>query len=354
MVTTFLDTWPVWVPRLAWTAATIAVAYAIGHLIRVIAGARLSRWAASTDWHWDDALVAVTERVPFWALLTGAFLSLRHWDLGPDDQARAARILAALAVASLTFALAGLATRLVTSYGPRHGQGVPVSALMQNVARGIVITLGALVIVRSFGFEITPYLTALGVGGLAVALALQDPLSNFFAGVFLSVSGQIRIGDCLKLETGVEGYVADFNWRATSIRLLSDNLVIVPNAKLAQAVVTNYHQPSRELTVGVDITVHYLSDLARVERVTTEVAKEVMTAVPGGVASFEPAVRFHTLGANGITCSVALRVQEFTDQFRVRHELIKRIQVRYAREGIVMPFPPIDPRAFSSHPLPEA
>jgi small-conductance mechanosensitive channel len=343
-----LDNWPEWAARLAWTAGTIGIAYVIGHLVRAIVGARLTRLAAKTQSRWDDGFVAITDRVPFWAILTGVYVSLRHWPLAPDDNARAVQVLAALAVASFTFALAGVASAFLSSYGSRSGHDVPVSALAQNVVRGIVITLGALVIVRGFGFEITPYLTALGVGGLAVALALQDPLSNFFAGVFLTVSGQIRIGDYLKLESGAEGYVADFNWRATSIRLLSDNIVIVPIAKLAQAIVTNYHQPSPELTMVIDVGVHYLSDLTHVERITTEVARNVLVSVPGGVAGFEPAVRFHTLGANSITCAVTLRVREFTDQFLIRHEFIKRLHARYASEGIVVPFSPVDPRAFPS------
>ena len=346
----WLDNWPEWAARLAWTAGTIGIAYAIGLLVRAIVGVRMTRWAAKAQWRWDDGLVAFTGRVPFWAILIGVYVSLRHWSLAPDDYARAVQVLGALAVASFTFALAGVAGGLLSSYAPRHGHNVPVSALVQNVVRGVVIALGVLVIARGFGFEITPYLTALGVGGLAVALALQDPLSNFFAGVFLTLSGQIRIGDYLKLEGGAEGYVADFNWRATSIRLLSDNIVIVPNAKLAQAIVTNYHQPSREMTFVIDVSVHYLSDLQRVERVTAEVAKDVMASVPGGATGFNPAVRFHTLGPNGITCGVALRVQEFTDQFVVRHEFIKRLQARYGHEGIVVPFPPVDPRAFPSPP----
>ena len=344
------DNWPEWGTRLAWTVATLGIAYGIGHLARAILRARITRWAAKTHWRWDDGFVAFADRVPFWAILIGVYVSLRHWSLAPDDYARAAQVLGALAVASFTFALAGIAGGLLSSYAPRHGHHVPVSALAQNVVRGVVITLGVLVIARGFGFEITPYLTALGVGGLAVALALQDPLSNFFTGVFLTLSGQIRIGDYLKLEGGAEGYVADFNWRATSIRLLSDNIVIVPNAKLAQAIVTNYYQPSRELTFVIDVSVHYLSDLQRVERVTAEVAKDVMASVPGGVTGFDPAVRFHTLGPNSITCAVTLRVQEFTDQFLVRHEFIKRLQARYGHEGIVVPFPPVDPRAFPSQP----
>ena len=356
LVMHLLDTWPEWAPRLAWTAGTIGIAYAIGHLVRAIAGARLARVAGKTEWRWDNPLVAFTDRVPFWAILTGAYVSLRHWPLAPDDHARAVQVLAAFAVGSVTFALAAVATTLLSSYGSRHGDSVPVSALAQNVVRGILITLGALVILRGFGFEITPWLTALGVGGLAVALALQDPLSNFFAGVFLAVAGQTRIGDYIKLDSGAEGYVTDRNWRTTSIRILSDNIVIVPNAKLAQAIVTNYHLPSRELTMFIDVGVHYMSDLAHVERVTAEVAKDVMRSVPGGVTSFEPGVRFHTLAANNITCAVSLRVQEFTNQFLIRHEFIKRLHMRYGNEGIVVPFPPVDPRAFpySAGPKPEA
>jgi small-conductance mechanosensitive channel len=344
----WLESWPEWVPRLAWTLGTIAVFYALGHLTRAIVGSRLTRLAARTHWRWDDALDAITARVPFWAILTGAQVSLRYWSLVPDDHAWIAHLLAAFAVASVTFALADIASTLLSSYGPRHSHGVPVSALAQNVVRGLVITLGTLVIVRSFGFEITPYLTALGVGGLAVALALQDPLSNFFAGVVMSISGQIRIGDYVKLEGGAEGYVSDFNWRSTSIRLLADNIVIIPNAKLAQAVVTNYHQPSRELTMVVDVGVHYMSDLTLVERVTTEVARDVMASVPGGVAAFTPVVRFHALGPTSVICSVMLRAQEFTDQFLIRHEFIKRLHVRYGREGIVVPYAPVDPRALPS------
>ena len=341
----WFDNWP-WVARLAWTVGTVGITYFIGHLIRAIVGARLARVAAKTDWRWDDELVGLTDRVPFWAILTGAYVSLRHWSLVPDDYARAVKVLAAIAVASFTFALADIATRILSSYGqPRDGQGVPVSALAQHVVRGVVITLGLLVIARGFGFEIGPYLAAVGVGGLAVALALQDPLSNFFAGVFMTISGQIRIGDYLKLEGGAEGYVADFNWRATSIRLLADNIVIIPNAKLAQAVVTNYHQPSRELTAVVEVVVHYSSDLAHVERVTADVAREVMAVVPGAVPAFVPAVRFHALGQNGIACSVALRAHEFTDQFLIRHEFIKRLHARFSREGIVVPYSPVDPRA---------
>ena len=105
-----------------------------------------------------------------------------------------------------------------------------MSSLTQNIAWGLVVGLGLLVVLSGLGISITPMLTALGVGGLAVALALQEPLSNFFAGVFLALAGQIRVGDYVRLDSGQEGFVADFGWRSTRLRMLANNLVVVPNA----------------------------------------------------------------------------------------------------------------------------
>jgi small-conductance mechanosensitive channel len=129
-------------------------------------------------------------------------------------------------------------------------------------------------------------LTALGVGGLTVALALQEPLANFFAGFFITLSGQIRVGDYVKLDSGQEGYVVDFSWRSTRLRMLANNLVVVPNARLAQAIVINHYLPGPDLAVLVEVGVDYRSDLTHVERVVGEIARDVMEHVEGGVPEF--------------------------------------------------------------------
>jgi len=322
------EMWPPWAVPLAWNVAIVVLSYVAGHLLRLLVGGRLARLAARTKADWDDALVVeVARRVPLWTVLFGIYLTLGDWPVSIEHREFALRVIAALGVLSGTFAVSAVAARVVSSYGFRAAPGVPVSALSQNVVRGVVVSLGLLVVVRSFGYDITPYLTALGVGGLAVALAVQDPLSNFFAGVFMSVSGQIRISDYVKVDPGAEGYVADFNWRSTTIRTLGGNLVIVPNAKLAQATVTNYHQPTREVAVTVDV------------------ASQVMRDVDGGVKSFVPFVRFTTFAQTSVNGIVTMRAREFSDQFFITHEFMKRLHVRFADEGIVIPFTPISPDA---------
>jgi small-conductance mechanosensitive channel len=116
-------------------------------------------------------------------------------------------------------------------------------------------------------------------------------------------------------------------------------MIIVPNSKLAQSIVTNFNLPEKKMSVLVDIGVSYDSDLPKVEEVTKEVAREIMKTHPGGIPDFEPFIRYHTFGDSSINFSVILRGQEFVDQFSIKHEFIKKLQARFKEEGIEIPFP---------------
>ena len=267
----------------------------------------------------------------------GSYLSLSYWPLTDRWVGLASTLLSAVWVASLTFAAASVASRMVVIYGAHAMPGVTVSGLTQNVVRLIIVLFGLLAILNGFGIEIRPMLAALGVGGLAVALALQDPLSNLFAGVLITMSGQVRIGDFVRLDSGLEGRVADFNWRSTSLALGSGSTAVVPNAKLAQAIVTNFDLPSPEINLSVEILVGYTSDAAVVEAVAMQVAREVQTSVEGAVATFQPNVRFTGFADLGLRAAVALRAQTVDDQAPVRHEFIRRLHVAFLEGGIVVP-----------------
>ena len=228
---------------------------------------------------------------------------------------------------------------MIKAYSVRVESALPVTTLTQNISRVVIFGVGLLIILNHLGISITPILATLGVGGLAVALALQDTLSNLFSGFHIAVARQIRIGDYIKLDSGEEGYVIDINWRTTKIKMLPNNVVLVPNDKLTKVIVTNYYLPDKEMTVTVNLGVHYKSDLKKVEKVTSEVAKEVMMEVPGGVPGFEPCIRYGGFGDFSVNFTVMLRAKEFVDQYLIKHEFIKRLHERYAKEGIVIPYP---------------
>ena len=337
---TQVGTWSAWVSPLAWTIGTLAASWVMGHLLGAVLMSRVPRWLAGRQHRLtESALQIVRKRLPLWSLLIGAWLSAGYWPLTPQGHLLVGRGAFVLGAVSATLAMAALASQAVGTYGLLISPALPVSSLTRNVAWSLIAVLGLLVILNGLGLSITPMLTALGVGGLAVALALQEPLANFFAGLFITLAGQIRVGDYVKLDSGHEGYVADFSWRSTRLRMLANNLIVVPNAKLAQAIVVNHHLPSQDLAVLVEVGVDYASDLRHVERVVVEVGREVMREVAGGVPDFEPFIRYHTLGDSSINFTVILRAKEFVDQYLIKHEFVKRLHTRFNDEGIVIPFP---------------
>lgn len=234
---------------------------------------------------------------------------------------------------------ARMAARAVQHFATRAEGSAMFGSILLNVARLIVFSLGLLMILQTVGVSITPMLTALGVGGLAVALALQPTLTNLVSGIHLIASRYVRGGDYVRMDSGEEGYVVDINWRHTTLRQLPDNLILIPNARLAQAILTNYHEPQQGLRIPVDLGVSFESDLDHVERVTMEVAREVMRDVPGGDPGYDPVVRFNGFGESSISLTVYLRAAEFSLQYPVRHAFIKQLHARYRTEGIQIPFP---------------
>ena len=332
-----LTRWPL-LDSTIWTASTIAVSLIVGHLINRIVVFRLQQLAKKTAGDWDDAVILeLRRRVPLWSVLAGVWISIGYWPLDPVHTVPKLRALPlALAVLSVTSAIAATAVRLMVTVTPRVNPEMRVSGLMRNVVRLVIFAVGLLVALREIGVEITPILAALGVGGLAVALALQEPLSNLFAGLFITLAGQIRIGDYVKLEPGPEGVVADFSWNATQLLTPSGNVVIVPNAKLTQAMVTNFHRPSSETGFSVELTVTPGSDLSTVERVALDVAAAVMREVAGGVPDGERTVRFVGFSDLGIRVAVTVRSRDYGDQGGVRHELIKRLHTALTGAGVII------------------
>lgn len=212
-------------------------------------------------------------------------------------------------------------------------------SLFGKVLSGVIIIIGLMFLLISFGVEITPLIASLGIGGIAVALALQDTLSSFFAGTYLVTDRSIKLGDYIELENGLNGWVVGIGWRSTKIKTLPNNMVIIPNSKLAQSIVTNYSAPQREMSVVVKCGVAYGSDLEKVEKVTFDTAKKILQTVQGGVKEFTPFIRFNEFGDSNINFAVILRAQTFVDQYALKHEFVKELTKAYKKNNIEISWP---------------
>ncbi len=228
---------------------------------------------------------------------------------------------------------------LIHVYTPKWEILKSSGGITQGIVRALVIGLGLLILLDSFGVSITPVLASLGIGSLAVALALQPTLENFFSGIQLIIDKPIKLGQFIKLDSGEKGYVEKIGWRSTWVRQLPNNVVVIPNKMLVNSKVLNYYYPQKEISVLVQVGVHYDSDLKEVERVTIEVGEEVMREVKGGVPESKPFTRYHTFNDFSIDFTVILRAKEFVDNYLIKHEFIKRLHERYKKEGIIIPYP---------------
>lgn len=312
-------------------------------------GARSALFSLLRRWTRRDGAVrafAGAVRVPsvLWCLVLALWIGIEVADqlehLPRRLGTQLGMVLEVAVILSVTLTAAGLVGSLVARAGETRALGGPVTGLAQTAARGLVLVVGVLVLLGAVGIEITPILTALGVGGLAVALALQDTLSNLFAGMHLLADKPIRVGDYVKIADTVEGYVVDVGWRSTRVRMLQNIVVVVPNKRVAESVITNYDLPEPRMSLLLRVGVSYASDPDHVERVLVDEALRAADEVPGLLREPAPFVRFIPgFGEYSLDFTLICQVATFVDQYLVQHELRKRILRRFRAEGIEIPFP---------------
>ena len=288
----------------------------------------------------DDKLIAALER-PFvlGVALIGIYVSLYSIDYIKQKIGVMNDIFFVLGVLWSIFVLyriTKVAMEKWLSVNPNF-QNTP--RLVIKVINVFVYFIGLIIILKHFNVEITPLVATLGIGGIAIGFALQDTLSNFFAGLHIISDKPINIGDFVELESNISGYVEDIGWRSTRIRTLPNTMVIVPNSKIASTTITNDSLPVPEMSVVIQCGVAYTSDLEKVEKVTIEAAKKIQKNVQGAVKDFEPFIRYHTFGDSNINFSIILRIQTFVDKYLVTHEFIKALKKSYDKEGIEISWP---------------
>ncbi len=321
-------------------ALYIAAGFVVGFIVHKLLMPLLAKLAAKTKLKSDDLIIAsIRNWVIAWFVALGLFLGLRRIDMDIRYHNWLENGLMIFYIFSATLILARVISGMLRIKATGTDTVIPSSSIIGNIVRGIIYIIGLLIILQSQGISITPILTALGVGGLAVALALQPTLSNLFAGLQIIASGKINHGDFVKLSTGEDGYIDDITWRSTTIRGEADHTVIVPNSKLADMIVTNYYLPNRELSFSVEVAISMDNDLEFVEKVTKEIISETLKEAEGTVKDFEPVIRYFAVGDNRINLRAILRVLEYSYKFPVRHVFIKKMQRRFQQEGIKMALP---------------
>lgn len=329
-----------------WTAGIVlAVTVVLTAAIRIF-GPRLANRISrhpSIAWYSDVVRALIAPAVVL-VFVSGISLAVLQISTLENYHGKVVRIEQVLITAVLFWALLNFANTIARRRIEKAIEGeAPATAQYLNVFRKLInifiVVLAIITIIGQLDYKITPLLTGLGIGGLAVALALQDTLSNVFAGFYMMMDQPLKVGDYVKLNSGEEGFVEEIGWRNTKIRPWANNMIIIPNSVLSQTIITNHFLPVQELSVYIPVGVSYYSDLDHVEQVTLEVANQVMSEVDGTAPEWEPVVRFNNLGDSNVEFNVVLRVIDFSQQYVLRSTFIKALFRRYREEGIEISFP---------------
>ena len=323
-------------------AAGVVVAVAILAAAIVSAAMRwaVHRYTRAMEAELDDTLVRALRR-PAVALIVLQGVAIAAWSLSylapHADLVR--RLWLATTLAVLVVAAQRIVTRLLYWYAgrPLIGGGArldPRTLPMLRRVLGLAVWLaGGLVVLGTLGIEISPLLAGLGIGGVAVALALQPLLANVFASSYMLSDQSIRVGDRVEIAGGPAGTIEDIGWRATRIRGGGHEIVIVPNSTLATAIVTNY-----DVAGGVDaevaLRVGAASDLDAVERVCRDELTRVRDASAEAMAGEPPVVRYEAFEGRFVRLTLRLRAAAAGDTGALRHAMIRGLHARLRAEGI--------------------
>jgi small-conductance mechanosensitive channel len=333
-------------------ALVLLAAVAVGALVRLTLFRWLRRLAAANAIAYDDIIVdGLSKRVIPWVALITVLLQIEELPWRPRSIALAQDIVAALLIASLTLTLVRIVSRIAGAYAQTTAAGVGGTTLIRYIATVCLVLIGGVAVLALFGVSVVPAITALGVGGLAVALAFQDTLANVFSGINLTLARQIRVGDYVDIAPQLGGYVTDIGWRATTLRTPSGPRVHIPNKKLAEAVMTNYSYPEARTAIEINFSVGHDADPEKVEAaVVAEIADA--TQALAGVRRDEPAtVRFVDIGENALLFRATVPIANFEERGLLRHALLKRLVRRLREEGLSIPRPQREVRLAGSPPL---
>ena len=331
--TSFTDQWLV--PLAIVVGCTLA-----GMIFKRVVHSRLIKAAERSKWEGDNVILAAVEsQIVLWFFLLALSLALRDVPIEEHYGLYISMILKIILIASITHASAKLVVGLLDIWSKQQGGGFPSTTIFTNIVWITVYAIGLLIILDSLNVSIAPMLTALGVGGLAVSLALKDTLSDVFAGLHILLSKKVQPGDFVSLDSGEMGYIQNISWRNTKMLERSNNIIHIPNTKLSSALIKNYDSGDPSFSVKIPVGVGYDSDLDQVGKVVMEVATELHTSMDEVNKDAEPSFKFRGFGESSIDLAVYFRGNKYGDQNPIIHEFIKRLHKRFNQEGIEIPYP---------------
>jgi len=330
-------------------AFVILIGFTIAFLAR-----RLVRWleskAGETSTYWDDILIAaIGTPVQFAIIVVSVYFGVTWLDILPESMQWIHH--PAYATTFYIMISAWILSTLLHSIIHIYGRSIAERSetdmddrlvdLLELVIRYIIWFAAIMAILKVFSIDVTPLLAGAGIAGIAVALAAQDFISNFFGGAIITVDKPFKVGDRIKVED-YYGDVLSVGTRSTRIKTLDYQVVTIPNNKLTSNIIINYSEPDQKLRITIPITVAYGTDPKRVKDILLEVAQDAIKNSEYLLDDPVPTVFFTEFAESSLNFILRVWARKYNLPDEVKDTINCRIAERFAKEGIEIPFPQMD------------
>jgi MscS family membrane protein len=294
----------------------------------------------------DDLLAALQQPVMVFAIILSAHLAALYASPGVVIQGVSINeIFVMLYIFIAAFTLARVVDTMLVWYGkeiaPKTKSTIDdeIIPIIRKVSALAIYLICVMVVLGRLGIEIGPLIAGLGIAGLAVALALQETLSNLFAGFYILSDRPVKVGDYVQLDINTEGTVIEVGWRSTKIRTTGNNVIIIPNAKLAQSVIFNMSAPDEDVSQVIKIGVSYDSDPGKVRDALLAAARKVIARNKFASRNYEPIARFDCYLDSALQFKLIYRVTKYEERFGVLNDMNTAILREFRKRKIEIPFP---------------
>jgi small-conductance mechanosensitive channel len=215
--------------------------------------------------------------------------------------------------------------------------------LLELIVKWLVWFAALMAILSVFEVNITPFLAGAGIAGLAVALAAQDIISNFFGGAIITIDKPFKVGDRVKVDQ-YYGDVLNVGPRSTRIKTLDYQVVTIPNNKITTNVIVNYSEPDEKLRITIPVSVAYGTDIESVKKILLEISGEVIGSSDYLLADPAPKVFFTEFADSSLRFVLYVWARKYNLPDEIKDAINSRIALRFAEAGIEIPFPQMEVR----------
>jgi MscS family membrane protein len=332
-----------------------AVTILFGVLLALIVNF-IVRWLKSkadeTETQWDDIIIAaIGKPIQVAIVAVSVYIALKYFGIVPaqyqwilDD-----RIINSFCIIIGAWIISSFLHDIILIYGHAFAEKSDsdwddrLVELLELVAKYVVWFAAIILILYTFKVDITPFLAGAGIAGLAIALAAQDIISNFFGGAIITIDKPFKVGDRIKVDQ-YYGDVINVGPRSTRLKTLDYQIVTIPNNKITTNVIVNFAEPDQKLRITLPVSVTYGTDVEKVRRILLEIARDVIEKTEYLLDDPAPKAFFSEFGDSGLKFILYVWAKKYNLPDEVKDAINTRIASRFAAEGIEIPFPQMDVR----------